>query len=179
MVYESTVGGAGSLNPKNLIVIFAVASTVIACSAERHPESHEPEVVSFEFRKLVPESTTVDAAEKTGTVRDCDTDGHGSFGCRLTKAAVGNLPINDLKSEVGFANGRFAWFSFPFDTGDYDQMRKQMTSFYGAPCVDEKKAIGEVWSKCLPKRRTMVLQGRAIDVDRGILVASRYRQRRP
>lgn len=129
----------GSLNPKNLLAIFAVAITVTACSAERHSASREPEGVSFEFRKLVPNATTVDAAEETGTVRNCETDGHGAFVCRWTKAAVGDLPINDLKSEVGFESGTFAWFWFRFETEDYDRIRKEMTALYGVPCVDEKK----------------------------------------
>ena len=140
MVYDNKARSRiGGLNPKILLAIFAVAITVTACSAERQSASHEPEGVSFEFRKLVPNATTVDEAEGIGTVRNCETDGHGAFVCRWTKAAVGDLLINDLKSEVGFESGTFAWFWFRFETGDYDRIRKEMTSLYGLPCVDEKK----------------------------------------
>ena len=56
MVYDNKARSRiGGLNPKILLAIFAVAITVTACSAERQSASHEPEGVSFEFRKLGPD----------------------------------------------------------------------------------------------------------------------------
>lgn len=124
---------------RSVIGTLSLVLFLASCSAEEQPKQLEPKVVGFEFRKLIPASTTIDAAQKAGTVRDCETDGHGVFTCRWTKTAVGDVPVNQSGSFVVFEGGKFDYFSFNFFTGDYDRMRKLMTSLYGAPCTDEQK----------------------------------------
>ncbi|MBH0113206.1 hypothetical protein I5E68_09635 [Novosphingobium sp. YJ-S2-02] len=95
---------------------------------------------SFRFRELVPGETSVQAALKAGTVRDCvATPAEAQTRCAFAESRVGNVPAG--YGRVIFKENRFDWFNLRPGASEFEALRSVLGEAYGKPCSTRSRAL--------------------------------------
>jgi hypothetical protein len=144
------------------VTTFALLTMLAACG--QAPVPGKPKGHLFEFRNMVAMHTTLDDAQKSDELTNCNRDANdGSTMCEFAKTKIAGVDVT--KTSAQFVGGTFDYLDAELPTYNYEPLRDGLLKVYGKPCKSEAAVEAE------RKEAGKIIRGREVQwcFDNGFL----------